>query len=205
MLSHKELNRLNKVLGDHPNVGYAPDIYNLGGGERQPQYKWAWAPDLTYPAQCGTKQDRRYKSDLIMLPDFGTVAPVYHDVPLLDEPVWVLAKWFAPIGREAWKAMYGDELRYPEHGQYVVTDHALALGVQPNEPGTWEVIAAISQQRVKSLNDMLCLSRDRMSRVGTKHQNEIDAMVDDAILPLVPGKRGGPRSQPYQFPKESTA
>jgi hypothetical protein len=201
-MDQKQLNRLNRILGDNPNCGYAPDIYNLGGGERQPRYKWVWAPDLKYPAQCGCKQTQRYKSDILCLPDFGISEPVYHEVPQLDEPLWALAKWEPPTGRELWAAKYGTELRYPERGMYIITDVVLSPGVEPNEAATRIAIMAITEQSLRNLNDFMNIAQERTDKAATRHKAEWDAMIDDAILPIVPGMRGGSRSQPLKIAKE---
>lgn len=172
------------MLGDHPKVGYAPDRYNFRG-ERQPRYAWIWTENLKYPAKDGSELHQRPSG-------IYCYEPTWHMVPQYPELAWALAKWTEPGPPDEWERKYNGELRYPDHGQYIVTDIVLPLGEEPNEAWTMAAIGAITEQQVRNLHDFIALSEGKIAAADKKSEQLVSDLIDSECMQFdsVPGKRG---------------
>lgn len=185
---NSNISRLNKMLGDHPQVGWSPVQYG-----RQGQYAWKWAPALTHPMRIAVSRDiRQHESGLWMAID----EPIYEQVRQYPDDCWVLAKWVEPGSPHEWFARYGTELEYPVNGMYLVTDIALPPGEEPSEAWTVAAIGAIVEQRVRNYHDFLALSQRKVEATQRRAQSQVNDLVDSVCMEYdsIPGTRGGATS-----------
>ena len=195
-----DIKRLNAMLGNHPKIGWTPEIAWING-RRQPQYRWMRTEELTYPALVDPAEAATPLKGLSIILDakgmpFNVGAPKYTMVRQYPEDRWCIAFWQAPIGYEMWYSRYGAELEWPRHGQWLVTDLVFEQGIYPTEQLTNDVIAAVTELRIRNYDDYLNMLDSRDAAREQRLKNTCRDMVYDALPEFVgiPGKRGGSTS-----------
>lgn len=187
-----DVNRLNRILGEHPEIGWVPDRYS--DGKRLPRYRWMRTEDLTYPAQDRTPHEQWKGYSILLSPNGLPIAqgPRYQMVRQYPEDRWCIAKWDAPIAYPQWVAQYGYELRWPQNGMWLVTSLVFDGSVQPTEALTHDVIEAICEQQLRSFNDFLNISQGIIDDSERRDRQLAADLIDSECMQFdsIPGKRG---------------
>ena len=187
-----DVNRLNRILGEHPEVGWIPDRYSEG--KRLSRYRWMRTEELLYPAQDSTPHEQWQGFSLIYSPNGLPVAtgPRYHMVRQYPEDRWCIAKWDAPMPYEQWVSRYGYELGWPKNGMWLITSLVFDESVEPTEALTRDVIAAISEKQLLNFNNYLNISQGIVDDAERRDEQLASDIIDSECFQWdsVPGKRG---------------